>query len=394
MSQNWFLVAGFRNMISFIFRFFFLPTNSGVNQDQGVNRFQDDNGNSVRSNNDDSIGSDVDPEYVADSTHNSDDSCGSDVPELVPRGGFQEHDNGNSVTSNTDDSIGSNVPELVPRGGVSILVFEHDDWVDSSPDDYIPDLIIRTTSTDSSTGDDSNHSQVCLGETIQLAPLVFECNKIASRDSGYSRKYNLRRYFDIVGIPYSEDGTDTSSYSSSISDSIPELLDSDGEVHMAEDESVRSIQIRKRYTCPPIDPVIMDVLRFQGKLAEDIGASHYSEDSGKDGTDTSSYSSSTSGSIPELIGPNGEVVVAEDESVQPVPPMIDHAEDDQIRKRYTCPPIDQVIMDILRLEGKLADDIGASHYVKRYLEKPGIDNTVSVDALLELALLRVNFGSP
>ena len=49
--------------------------NSRVNQERTTNRFQKD-----------------DPEYIADSTHNSDDSCGSDVPELVPRGGFQEHD--------------------------------------------------------------------------------------------------------------------------------------------------------------------------------------------------------------------------------------------------------------------------------------------------------------
>ena len=63
---------------------------------------------------------------------------------------------------------------------------------------------------------------------------------------------------------------------------------------------------------------------------------------------------------------------------------MDKAEDEPIRKRYTCPPIDPIFLDILRLEGKQADDIGASYYVKRYFEKPGIANKVYVDALLEL----------
>ena len=75
-----------------------VPTNSGVNQDHGMNRFQ---------------------------ATNSDDSSGSDVPE----------DNGNSVTTNTDDSSGSDVPELGPRGG-----FQKHDL------DYIPDLFLPTNS--------------------------------------------------------------------------------------------------------------------------------------------------------------------------------------------------------------------------------------------------------
>ena len=102
-----------------------------------MDRFQEDNGNSV--------------------TMNSDDSSGSNVPELGPRGGFQKHDLrcipdlflptdsgvnqdhlmnriqediGNSETTNTDYSSRSNVPELIPRS-----TFQKHDL------NYIPDLM-------------------------------------------------------------------------------------------------------------------------------------------------------------------------------------------------------------------------------------------------------------
>ena len=124
----------------------FLPTNSGIKEDHGMNRFQEDIGNSEITN--------------------TDDLSSSDVPELVPRSAFQKHDlhyipdlifppipiyfflpinqhqgmhrfqedNGNSEMTNRDDSSSSNVPELVPRSGFQKHYLH-----------YIPDLIFPPT---------------------------------------------------------------------------------------------------------------------------------------------------------------------------------------------------------------------------------------------------------